>query len=391
MAPLRVLYLINGLGTGGAERSLAETLPLLPDRDVDATVLCLYRRDEGVQQSLIEAGYDIRFVGGTNLASRALAVRRAVQELSPDVLHTTIFESNLIGRLAGYRLLPVITSLVSTPYDPARVREDPNVTKFGLTAVRRVDGFTSRRLTTHFHAVSETVKRSAIEALRIETQQITVIHRGRDPKRLGEPSVKRRQRVRSQLGLGPSQPVLANIGRQEYAKGHKYLIGATADLRVAHPDLVTLIVGRTGHASQELKDLIAHENLENAVVFLGHTESVGDVLAAADIFVLPSIYEGLPGVVIEAMALGLPVVASDLPQVREVVQENHNALLAAVGSRAEIASAVDRLLSDVSLRRDFGAANQKDFHSRFTIDRFVDKLVALYSSVITAAEGRFRS
>jgi len=385
MAPIRVLYLINSLGAGGAERSLAESLPLLDQFDVDPIVICLDRTTEGFEDSLIEAGYDIRFVEGRSMAYRVKLVRATVEQLSPHIVHTAVFDANQVGRLACFRRATVVTSLISTPYDSRRVSEDPNLSTFKLGVVQLIDGISSHTLTSHFHAVSKTAKQAAMRDLHIPDKKITVVYRGRDPERLGVPSSERRKRVRHQLGFDLSQPIIINLGRHEYAKGQKYLIKAAADLKHTHPDAVTVIAGRLGNATKDLHFMVQNEGLENNVTFLGHVEAVGDLLAAADVFVLPSIYEGLPGAVIEAMALGLPIVASDIPQVRELVRDGHGALLVPVGSSHEIAASIRRLLTDKPLRERFGNQNRREFLSQFTIRRYVAELVSLYRSLVPEA------
>ena len=131
MAPLKVLFVINGLGTGGAERSLSETLLLAPG-GITPTVACLNRRSEGVQEPSIDGGMDVRFLGARGLIGRVRELRRLIDDVRPDLLHTTIFEADLAGRLAAAKTnVPVLTSLVNTSYEPVR-RQDPEVNPWKL-------------------------------------------------------------------------------------------------------------------------------------------------------------------------------------------------------------------------------------------------------------------
>jgi len=218
--------------------SLAEILPELTVRGVDPTVVCLYHREEGVEQQVVSAGFDVRFVKATKLRGRVRALRAIIEERAPAIVHTSIFEADLAGRIAGRRgRVPVLTSLVSTTYAPIRFA-DPKVKPWKLRALQAVDGWTARRWTTHFHANSNTVKEAAIRDLGIRPERITVIHRGRDTIRLGEPSAERKRLVREQLGLPPQAIVVLNAGRQKYAKNQSTLLEAAAILAPRHPDLV---------------------------------------------------------------------------------------------------------------------------------------------------------
>src|SRR5690606_13006296 len=139
--------------------------------------------------------------------------------------------------------------------------------------VQEVDGFLSRHLTDHFHAVSQAVKDSAVASLRIPPDQITVVYRGRDPERIGEPTPERRQRVRRALGLDDETPVLVTVGRQEFQKGHRYLIEAMPKILERHPRTRLLIVGRRGAATPEL---------ERAVADFGVADPVADLVPPRD-------------------------------------------------------------------------------------------------------------
>lgn len=382
---MKLLFVIDGLGTGGAERSLFEMLPHFERQGIRSVVACLHRRDEGVQDQILASGFDVRFLRGRR-AGRIRELRRLIRSLHPDLVHTAIFEANISARLAAAGSgVPLITSLVSTPYEPARLH-DPNVLAWKLGIVQAVDGWTSRHLTTAFHAVSHTVKDSAVRDLRIPSGRVDVVPRGRDPERLGRPSIDRRIAARQALGLGGDGPVFASVGRQEFQKGQWHLLEAMALLRAERPDARLMVAGRRGNVSPRLEEVMRRTGLDGQVRFLGHRDDVPDVLSAADVFVCPSLSEGLPGAIIEAMALGLPIVASDLPAVREVVEVGANALLVPPGSPGRLADAMRELLDDPARRDAFGARGREIFEERFTIERSVEQMVGLYERLV--AEGR---
>ena len=320
---LKIVFIIDSLGSGGAERSLVELLAHIRDLGADAAVVTFRTARVGFEEEAKAAGIRLIRIEETSFLARVRGLRNAIRTEAPDLVHTTLFNSDIAGRLATTgSSVKVSTSLVNTSYDPARYA-DPSITRWKLEAARHVDGWTARHLCDHFHAITEAVKDSSVEALKIDPDKIVVINRGRDSSRLGEPSEERRTAVRHRLGLDPDQPVLLNIGRHEYQKGQRNLIEAVGELVRDYPDLVLLIAGREGNVTAQLRSTIAHLGLEDNVVLLGHRKDVGDLLTAADVFVFPSVYEGLGGALLEAMMMRVPVVASDIPTFREVLGANY--------------------------------------------------------------------
>lgn len=384
MPPLRTLHVIDSLGGGGAEHSLRELLPAFAARGVVPAVAVLGERPESDIGPLVDAGIPVHRLPAGAVA-RVRALRRLLGEHGADVLHTTLYNSDLAGRFAAWRTgTPVVTSLVNTSYDAGR-RRDPNVAAWRLAVVRSVEGWTARRLNASFHAISEAVAASAVDALGIARDRVTVVPRGRERARLGDPSPARRAEARRRLDLSPDDSVVVTVGRQEFQKGQRTLVDAMA--RMQQPALL-LVVGRDGAATAEVRE--AARPLGERVRFLGHRHDVPEVLAAADLFAFPSRYEGLGGAVIEAMALGLPVVASDLPALREVVEADGTGLLVPPDDPASLAGALDRLLADDHTRRRMGDAGRQRFLDRFTLDAVVEPMIAVLADAAGTVAGRAR-
>lgn len=383
MKSLKILFVIDSLGTGGAERDLAEKLPQLVRFEVTPIVVSLRRREEGVQADLQRRGFDVRILNESGLIGRLAALRKILRTERPDVIQTVLFHSDLVGRLAAIGTsTKVISRLVNTDYDEIRLH-DPNIRAIRFRLARLIDGWTARHLTHHIYANSNAVKTAAMKDLGIPAEKITVIKQGRDSTRLGQPSAQRREMARVRLGLDENQEVLVNIGRQDYQKGQRYLLEAMAKLVPTRPRLVLLIAGRAGDASQELERLRDLLDLKERVRFLGHREDVPEILAAADLFAFPSLYEGLPGAVIEAMAFGLPIVASDIDPVRETVEEGRSALLVKPAFPVDLASAIERLLEDRGAAHAYGRRGREIFEERFTLEQSMVRLMAFYRQIVS--------
>lgn len=386
-ARVPIIHVINGLGTGGAERSLAEMLPYLIAGGFAPVVACAFKRRDGVQEIVERIGVPIRLFRGASLFGRASILRRLIREMRPALVHTAIFESDIVGRLAAAGTgVPVLTSLVNTSYDAVR-RADPNVGRIRLLAAQHLDGFTARRLTTWFHAITNAVREAAVSSLHIDPDRVTVVTRGRDPTRLGVPSYARRTRAREQLGIAPDAEVLVNIGRQEFQKGQRVLLRAIDAVLQHRPRAILLIAGRTGNATAELERLRRALVHGDRVRMLGHRDDVPELLAASDLFVFPSLYEGLGGAVLEAMALGVPLVASRIPAIMEIAHEGGNALLVPPGQPEPLGAAICTLLDDEGMRQAFGQHSRRLFLEHYTLERSARQMAELFHQVIGLRSG----
>ena len=383
--PIRVLYIITSLGVGGAERSLAELIPHLAREGVDATALCLVARDEGVEDHVRANGIAVRHLRSRRLMTRIAEARRVLVAIRPDIVHTAIFDADIVGRLAaaGTRSI-VVSTLANTSYDPIRLC-DPNVSRMGFLATRAIDSWTARRLTTHFHAVSHAVKEAAIHSLRIPPDRITVIERGREPERLGVASADRRRMVRQRLDIPDDAEVLVNVGRQEFQKGQRWLLDTVALLLPSRPRLLCLIAGQRGSSTTALRAQATALGIGAAIRWLGHRDDVPDLLAAADLFVFPSLYEGFGGAAVEALALGVPIAAFDLAPLREVLEDGANALLVPRQRADLLAGAIAELLDDPARRQAFGESGRRRFVERFTIEPSARRTAALYRRLLDSS------
>jgi glycosyltransferase involved in cell wall biosynthesis len=210
----------------------------------------------------------------------------------------------------------VVTSLVNEAYGPTQL-DNPSLRRWKIRTVQAADAVTARRVR-RFHAVSTTVATTMADRLRLPLDRIDVIPRGRDPRDLGVRSDARRTQAREGLGVAPNERLLLAVGRHEYQKGFDVLLHAFAAARDDEPALRLVIAGREGSDSTQLRELASALDIGDGVEFLGFRSDVPDLLCAADTFVSTSRWEGSPGGVIEAMALEVPIIAADIPAVREV-------------------------------------------------------------------------
>ncbi|CAN5884477.1 glycosyltransferase family 4 protein [soil metagenome] len=382
---MKVLHVIDALGLGGgAEHSLAELLPRLRERGVESAVATFVPRTGGLQQHLIDEGFDVEVLHSRTWPGRVRELRRKFRREPPDLVHATLVNACLTSRVAGLGTgIPQINSVVNTTYDPAKAQLT-SIAPWKLRVLGTVDAFTLRHGVDHVHAITDAVRDEVIDHLGRDPETVTVIPRGRSATALGGAGTARRDRVRADLGIAPDAVVVLNVGRQDPQKDQAGLVRAVAELATTHPHVELVIAGRAGSATADLDAAIASTGRSDNVRLLGHRDDVPDLLAAADIFAFPSLYEGLGCVLIEAMALETPIVGADAAAVAEVLEHGHLGEVVPRGDHRALADGIRRLVDDPGRRAELAALGRARFLDRYELDRIADATVDLYRSVLGA-------
>ncbi|HXJ66879.1 MAG TPA: glycosyltransferase [Actinomycetota bacterium] len=378
-APYRIAFVINSLETGGAERQLALTVAEL-DRSRFAPIVVTLFRAGAFREAVERAGVEVRDLGlPKSLWSAVRGARPALAELRPDLIHTAMFEANVAGRLAGRRLgVPVVSHATNTYDAPLRYSETP-VPRWKLNAARRLEGWTARRSGARIVAVGEEVARSAAAYLDIPRSRVSVIRRGFDFRALEAAS---REPLEAPAWPDGASPRLLAVGRLAPQKGHRYLVEAMPAILDEHPRAHLTIAGG-GPLEPELRSLAASLDLAERVTLAGVRRDVPALLAAADVFVLPSLWEGAAGALVEAMGLGVPVVSTDDPALREVA--GNAASLVAARDAGALAGAVVELADDPAAARARAAGAVPRVRAAHDIQANTRALERVYEDVV---EGR---
>lgn len=371
---MRLLYVIDSLAPGGAETSLLEMAPGMVRDGIDLHVLPLGRSRE-LAGPLQAAGAVVhaRDLPAGRL-NNVLEVIRVGRDVRPDLVHTTLFEADVAGRI-GARLLrvPSTTSLVTARYGSQGAG---SIHRMKLGAVRSLDLVTGR-LARRFHAVSTAVAESIGPTLRIDGARIEVIPRGREPQRFRFRSETAKLASRERLDLDPETKVVLVVGRVEPDKGIGDLLDALPAVASMHEQTLVLIAGRDGLNAASLRDRAEQAPLE--VRFLGHRPDVPDLMAAADVLAFPSHREGSPGALIEAMAVGIPIVSSDIAPCVEVLgPPTATALTVPVGEADALAAALNNVLSHPGDAQTRALAARERFEEFYTIDAVTHRMVAFF-------------
>jgi len=306
----------------------------------------------------------VEFLAGKSFIQRSKQLRQIINRVKPDLIHSVLFDANLLGRaskMLGGNFIH-LESLVNEMYSEHRLN-DPHVNRIKLNGYRLLDKVTQRFGVDHFHATSHSVSLHYQLKLGIKPGRITVVERGRDENVYVGNQESRRQ-VRTALNIEEDEMVLIMIARQEFQKGYDVLLKALSKL-AGSIKWTCVGVGRAGNATREIDELARQLNMEPKIKWLGHRTDIMPLLAMSDIFVFPTRFEGLPGVLIEAEAAALPIICTDIPNNKEVVIEGENALLFPVNDADAMAKHITRLASNPKLRTTLGTASLAIFNNRF--------------------------
>lgn len=361
--PIPVFYFITELSTGGAQRALLRLLTDLDRGRFSPTVACLYNGDGAVAQEIRALGitvFDARMRHRADLAA-VLRLYRWIRQVRPTILHTSLFHANLPGRILG-RLASVPIIICSE-----RTMAMESVWRYRLNrwTVGLVDRVT---------AVSANVRDYCIEHIGLPAEKVLVIYNGVELPE--EPPASCRE-ARAELGLPLDNAVIGTVSRLDAVKGVGVLIQAFSQVEGAY-----LAVIGDGTECAKLKEATNCLGLADRVRWAGHRRNVPQLLPAFDIFVQPSLHEGLPNTVLEAMAAGLPVVATAVGGTPEAVVDGETGLLVPSRDPDALARAIIQLLGDRDLRRKMGQAGRDRVAEFFSVERMVEETERLYEQLL---------
>ena len=204
-----------------------------------------------------------------------------------------------------------------------------------------------------------------------------------------EPRETVRQKLTQELGLRPDALWLISLGRLVQFKHFDELLKIAAALREKQDNFQLILIG-SGAEESALRKLSQQLHLEDYVRFTGEIPNAIRLLKGFDIFCMTSLLEGLPNVVMEAAAAGLPIVTWQLPFYEELLTPSETALMAAPGDRAGFEQAVLKLINDQSLREELGAAAQAQITEKFSLDRYIQNMTRVYETMLQPEPSRGR-
>lgn len=368
--PVSVLHVIARLPVGGVEQQLL-TLVRHYDRERFSPLVCSLSDKGPIGAEIEAAGVEViplnrlrhRFDNATVLSlARIITDRRCI------IVRTHQYHANLYGRLAALRVrVPCVVASVHNTYTRDKKLH------------RRVLNHILARCTDRVVAVSESVRKDIMKFDRVPEDKVAVIRNGIDAEAFRHGNGTQ---VRAEFGIPEGVPVVGTVGRLTHQKGHRFLIEAFARLIPDFPTAVLLVVGE-GPLREHLERQAGLLGITNRVIFPGSRRDIPHLLAAMDVFVLPSLWEGMPNALIEAMAAGKAVVTTDFSSARELVGNGRLGMLVPPEDSTAIARSVAALLGDAARSHLLAEASRDEVSSRFSIRNTVETYCSLFTEILS--------
>ncbi len=364
-----ILYLITSTNVGGTEKALYELISRL-NRNEYAIYVCSLKKPGASAQKIADESDGFYSLGLSEAGGLKAAVTflpallrlfRLTRRLKPHILHSFMFRANIMGRIAA-RMggVPIVISSI-------RVIESDKQFK------HLIDRLTSS-LVDKYTAVTEAVRTFTITRTRINPEKIVTIYNGID-------CTSAEKKDAPEFIVKNNTTKIALAGRFHEQKGHAILIEALKTIVPQAPEIMVYFFGE-GPDENHIKRLVVEQGVADHVMFAGVVDNLRACLVHMDIVVLPSLWEGFPNVLLEAMAEARPVVASRLEGIDEIVDDGQTGILCSPGDARSLENALLQLTRDPKRAEEMGQAGRDRALEKFSIDKTVKANVTLYRELL---------
>ncbi len=370
-----VCHIVSGDRWAGAEVQVAALLKYLK-RETNLSLSAMVLNPGRLADEIQGCGIETRVISESEHGFRAIAryAREYLRDRNIQILHSHRYKENLLAALLAWRL--DIPHVVRTQHGLPEPQTGMRRLKQGL--ILGVDRLVARRATDRVISVSSEMSRQL--ALRIDPRRIVTIPNGIDLEVVRSRFAAREAKER--LGIPAESPVIGTAGRLEPVKRLDIFLRAAAAIRGERPATRFVIAGE-GREAAHLKALAESLGIAENVQFLGHRDDIHDVVRAFDLLVLSSDHEGLPMILLEALCLGVAVVARAVGGIPDVIQDGVNGLLVDSADPRSLAQACLRALSDRALCERLAEAGARLVAGNFAASATARQVAQLYSSLLT--------
>jgi glycosyltransferase involved in cell wall biosynthesis len=359
---INMLQLVNGFAIGGGEMKVLELVQRLDKSRYNITVCSVGQggplEDEFRKIVKRVEIFDKKFSFDFSLVTK---VARLMKEQDIEILQTTLFYADIIGAYAAYLAkVPVVVSWEPVT-GPFAFRHYWSY-KLAMQKIDRVV------------AVSEDIRQRVIRERRLSPDKVMTIHYGVDLEKFAPED---QMLTRADIGVSDDHLVLGTVARFDHPKGHKYLIDAAPEIVRQFPNVRFVFVG-DGPLRSDVEQQINRLELNDYFILLGFRRDVKQLLGLFNLFILPSVSEGLPNAVLEAMACSNPVVATAVNGVVEVVEEGKTGYLVPPQNSARMTEAVIKMLASPQNMKEMGKKGRERVANHFSVEQQIDKFEELY-------------
>jgi glycosyltransferase involved in cell wall biosynthesis len=392
---IRVIHIITRLDMGGsAQETLLTVLTLDPQfhkvilikGSTSESAMTLAELQKVNQQLAAACDRGVEIINLPSLVRRIspwndfkafILLLSLIRRYKPHIVHTHTSKAGALGRLAAW--LARVPAIIHKPHGHVFYGHfGPQVSRFFLLVERLLS-----RITDHVVALTPMEARDHLTLKVLTADKISIIHSGVKLNRY-HTTAKKRQQKKKELGISPDSLVVGYVGWLIPIKGITHLVNAMAEVVQRHPSSLLVLVGKGDEKGEEEVKLCKQvENLGivDNVRFLGWRPDVNEIIGCFDIFALPSLNEGMGRVLVEAMSAGLPIVASRVGGIPDLVKHGENGLLVPPANPGALERAISDLLGDKSRRKHMGETGKKMCRP-YSVEAMVEKIDNLYSRLL---------
>lgn len=373
---IRIMHLIDSYSIGGAEKLAFDIVTRMDKARFDIFIcsICSKKDNEerDMREKLENCGVKTLTIDKIPKKQRFVSIMKLAKILSKnkiDILHTHCSPPDFYGKISAFLIhLNLVFSTIH------------NTKGYSIWRERIMKNFTTKYI-----VISEEVEKYALKTLKIPSEKIKIIYIGIDVENFTNCLVKKEDKLK-ELGININNcsKIVTTVGRINQQKGHIYFIKAAELVLKKFPDTHFLIIGNTQNGKdlyQKLIKIIKNKDLESKITFTGIVPNIPEILAISDIFVLPSIFEGFARVTIEAAMAGLPIVATDVGSIRQIVFDKENGLIVHSKDINALANGIEFMLSDEVRAKKMGLRGIK-IAKKFKIEKTVSEYEQLYLSYL---------
>lgn len=370
-----VLFLIYGLKYGGAEKLLIPLAGYFNSGRFRSAVIALTCGGP-VEDELRQAGIEVLVVrrDGKFTIFNLFQLINIVRKKKADIIHSHLMNADIWGGIAAKSLGVKHISTIHGTY-------------FGGSFIACLKQRIRTALPSMIVAVCNATKDICNKQLHVPTRKMRVIYNG-----IAARSILPKENIaplRRRLGIREGDIVIGTYGRLEEEKGHRYLIEAIAQAARTFPRIILLVIG-VGSSEPRLVKMARELNIEDHVKFLGERSDMFQLVTMIDIAVFPSLHEGFSVAILEAMAAGIPVIATSVGGTPELIKNGKDGILVAPENAGEIAGAIVRFCADKKYAASIASLARKKVERDFTEYRMLEMTEKLYAEVVSKKEKQLR-
>lgn len=368
----KILYLITQSEWGGAGRYVFDLATNFKDKNYDVEVAAggneeLFDKLKNYGVKTYKIKNLVRPISSTKDLAAYWEIKKLLNQTKPDILHLNSSKAGVIGAIAGRHA--GVKKIIYTVHGFVFNEPMSKLKKFIYLNAEKL----SARYKDKLICVSDFDKQAGLENKIAAVQKFITIHNG-----LPNLSFLPKDQARIELGLPTDQLVIGTIANLYPTKGLIYFIRAAEIIAKKVPDAFFKIVG-FGQQQDELRAEINKAGLDNCFL-IGPKSDAYRYLKAFDIFVLPSVKEGLPFAIMEAMQAGLPIIATNVGGITEMITDNYSGLLVPPAQPQALADAIFELIGDKSLAKDLGTKAKIDVEKKFNLQNMLSETEKVYQS-----------